>query len=62
MIKYVEPKAPGQQEPAKLVATTVRDYDLAEISKQVRTVMMGLAMIVRSPSQHYHTLTMLQLT
>merc|ERR1712072_1079244 len=45
ILKYVEPKAPGQQEPAKLATTTNRDYDLSEVSKQVRTTLMGMAMI-----------------
>ncbi|KZT65886.1 inorganic phosphate transporter [Daedalea quercina L-15889] len=46
VLKYVEPANPmaGEQE-GKLVTTTVRDYDLAETSKLIRSVFMGLAMM-----------------
>ncbi|KAH9846278.1 inorganic phosphate transporter [Lenzites betulinus] len=43
VLKYVEPGAMGQEK--KLVATTVREYDLGEISKLVRAVYMGVAMM-----------------
>ncbi|KAJ7695033.1 inorganic phosphate transporter [Mycena rosella] len=33
------------QEPGKLVTTTVRDYDLSETSKLLRSVYMGIAMM-----------------
>ncbi|OCH86162.1 inorganic phosphate transporter [Obba rivulosa] len=45
VLKYVEPATPMSQEEGKLVTTTVRDYDLAETSKVVRSVYMGLAMM-----------------
>ena len=32
------------QDPAKLTTTTVRDYDLAETSKAIRGVLIGIAM------------------
>ena len=35
---------PQSQDPAKLVTTTVRDYDLAETSKAIRSVLLGIAM------------------
>lgn len=35
---------PGQAEP-QLVNTTNRDYDLAEMSKQLRQVLLGIAMM-----------------
>ena len=44
-LKYVEPKSAGSQEPGALVTTTNRDYDLAEISKQMRSTLMGVGMI-----------------
>lgn len=33
------------QEPGELVTTTHRDYDLAEISKSVRGVLMGMGIV-----------------
>ncbi|THH03208.1 hypothetical protein EW145_g6440 [Phellinidium pouzarii] len=46
VLKYVEPASPMSQEPSgNLVTTTVRDYDLGEVSKLVRSVYMGLAMM-----------------
>lgn len=33
------------QEPGELVTTTNRDYDLAEISKSMRGIFMGAAMV-----------------
>jgi len=45
VLKYVEPKGPMSTEPGSLVATTFRDYDLAETSKLVRGVYMGVAMM-----------------
>ncbi|KAK1225552.1 phosphate transporter (Pho88) [Marasmius sp. AFHP31] len=46
VLKYVEPASPlsGSEQP-KLVTTTVRDYDLAEVSKLLRSVYMGVAMM-----------------
>ncbi|EKM77875.1 hypothetical protein AGABI1DRAFT_86121 [Agaricus bisporus var. burnettii JB137-S8] len=45
VLKYVEAAAPMSQEPGKLVTTTVRDYDLAEVSKLLRSAYMGIAMM-----------------
>ncbi|KAJ7623513.1 inorganic phosphate transporter [Roridomyces roridus] len=41
----VEPPNPMTQEEGKLVTTTVRDYDLGEVSKLLRSVYMGVAMM-----------------
>ncbi|KAI5476693.1 inorganic phosphate transporter [Pseudohyphozyma bogoriensis] len=41
VLKYVEPKAPMSQEPAQAVTTTNRDYDLGEVQKAIRGVLMG---------------------
>ncbi|KAH9925494.1 inorganic phosphate transporter [Fomitopsis serialis] len=46
VLKYVEPASPmsgGEQ--GNLVTTTIRDYDLAETSKLIRSVFMGVAMM-----------------
>ncbi|KIY45536.1 inorganic phosphate transport PHO88 [Fistulina hepatica ATCC 64428] len=45
VLKYVEPATPMSGEQGKLVTTTVRDYDLAEVSKLLRGVYMGIAFI-----------------
>jgi len=45
VLKYVEPGSPMSQEEGNLVTTTVRDYDLGETSKLVRSVYMGIAMM-----------------
>lgn len=45
VIKYVNAKNPMSQEPGELVTTTNRDYDLAEISKSTRGILMGCAMV-----------------
>ncbi|KAL0945258.1 hypothetical protein HGRIS_000768 [Hohenbuehelia grisea] len=45
VLKYVEASSPMSQEPGALVTTTVRDYDLAETSKLLRSVYMGIAMM-----------------
>ncbi|KAI0761574.1 inorganic phosphate transporter [Trametes elegans] len=44
VLKYVEPN-PMNKDESKLVTTTVRDYDLGEVSKLMRAVYMGLAMM-----------------
>ncbi|TRM70289.1 inorganic phosphate transporter Pho88 [Schizophyllum amplum] len=46
VLKYVEPPNPmsGQSE-GELVTTTVRDYDLAEVSKSLKGVYMGIGII-----------------
>ncbi|KAI0636343.1 inorganic phosphate transporter [Trametes polyzona] len=44
VLKYVEPN-PMNKDESKLVTTTVRDYDLGEVSKLVRAVYMGCAMM-----------------
>ncbi|KAH8118153.1 inorganic phosphate transporter [Phellopilus nigrolimitatus] len=47
VLKYVEPAGPmSQGDSGALVTTTVKDYDLGEVSKLVRGVYMGLAMMV----------------
>ncbi|KAJ3517233.1 hypothetical protein NLJ89_g639 [Agrocybe chaxingu] len=46
VLKYVEPPAPMTQEPGKLVTTTVRDYDLSETSKLLRSAYTGIAMML----------------
>ncbi|KAF7309565.1 Inorganic phosphate transport PHO88 [Mycena indigotica] len=45
VLKYVEAPNPMSQEPGQLVNTTVRDYDLLETSKLLRSVYMGMAMM-----------------
>jgi len=45
ILKYVEPSSPLSGDGGGLVTTTVRDYDLAETSKLVRGVYMGVAMM-----------------
>ncbi|KAF9049113.1 inorganic phosphate transporter [Panaeolus papilionaceus] len=45
VLKYVEPASPMSQEEPKLVTTTVRDYDLTETSKALRSVYMGVLMM-----------------
>jgi len=45
VLKYVEPQGPMSQEPSQLITTTVRDYDLSETSKMLRSVYMGIAMM-----------------
>ncbi|CAO1624060.1 unnamed protein product [Sympodiomycopsis kandeliae] len=45
VLKYVSPKQPMSQEPGELVTTTHRDYDLQEVSKAMRGVYMGMAMV-----------------
>ncbi|PWN30664.1 putative PHO88-involved in phosphate transport [Jaminaea rosea] len=45
VLKYVTPKSPMSQEPGELVTTTHRDYDLAEVSKAMRGIYMGMAMV-----------------
>jgi len=45
VMKYVEPKNPMSSDSGQLVTTTVRDYDLAEVSKAVRGIYMGVAMM-----------------
>ncbi|KAF4609787.1 hypothetical protein D9613_012072 [Agrocybe pediades] len=46
VLKYVEPASPmsGEQQ-GTLVTTTVRDYDLSETSKLLRSAYMGIAMM-----------------
>ncbi|KAF8340374.1 uncharacterized protein EI90DRAFT_3143840 [Cantharellus anzutake] len=45
VLKYVEPSPQFSQEPPKVVQTTVKDYDLTEVSKALRGVYMGIAML-----------------
>ncbi|KAJ7230697.1 inorganic phosphate transporter [Mycena pura] len=45
VLKYVDAPSPMSQEPGQLVTTTVRDYDLTETSKLLRSVYMGIAMM-----------------
>ncbi|KAK9895279.1 inorganic phosphate transporter [Cystobasidium minutum MCA 4210] len=46
ILKYVEPKPFSGQtgEPPAVVTTTVRNYDLTEVSKAIRGTFMGIAM------------------
>lgn len=44
-LKYVEPAQPLSGEPDKVVTTTVRDYDLAEVSKLIRATYMAVLMM-----------------
>jgi len=46
VLKYVEPESPMNPSSGGLVTTTVRDYDLGEISKAIRGVFTSLAMMV----------------
>ncbi|KAF7317891.1 Inorganic phosphate transporter [Mycena kentingensis (nom. inval.)] len=45
VLKYVDAANPMTQEPGQLVNTTVRDYDLGEVSKLLRAVYTGVAMM-----------------
>ncbi|KIM35970.1 hypothetical protein M413DRAFT_449437 [Hebeloma cylindrosporum] len=46
VLKYVEPGSPMSGDPkGELVTTTVRDYDLSETSKLLRSAYMGIAMM-----------------
>ncbi|KAF8623291.1 hypothetical protein AX17_007463 [Amanita inopinata Kibby_2008] len=45
VLKYVDQPSPMSQEPGQLVTTTVRDYDLAEVSKLLRGSYIGLAIM-----------------
>jgi len=45
VLKYVEPAGAMSTEDPKLVTTTVRDYDLTETSKGLRSVYTGVAMM-----------------
>jgi hypothetical protein len=45
VIKYVEPPNALSGEPGELVTVTVRDYDLTETSKLLRTVYLGISMM-----------------
>ncbi|GJN94037.1 hypothetical protein Rhopal_007100-T1 [Rhodotorula paludigena] len=42
VLKYTEPAKPMSGEGPSQVTTTVRDYDLAETSKAIRSVLMGV--------------------
>jgi len=45
VLKYVEPKNPLSPDSGGLVVTTVKDYDLGEVSKGMRGVYTGVAMM-----------------
>ncbi|KAL9932227.1 hypothetical protein V8E36_008999 [Tilletia maclaganii] len=45
VLKYVEPKNPMSQEPGELITTTHRDYDLADVRKAMRGIVMGMLMV-----------------
>ncbi|KAJ7089708.1 inorganic phosphate transporter [Mycena belliarum] len=45
VLKYVDAANPMTSEPGQLVTTTVRDYDLSETSKLLRSVYMGILMM-----------------
>ncbi|KAK3988976.1 phosphate transport-domain-containing protein [Cladorrhinum sp. PSN332] len=44
-LKYVEPAPMGSTEEPKLVTTTVKDYDLAQLKQLMRSQMMGIFMM-----------------
>ncbi|THH31197.1 hypothetical protein EUX98_g2967 [Antrodiella citrinella] len=45
VLKYVEPASPMSSDQGQLITITVKDYDLQETSKAVRSVYMGIAMM-----------------
>jgi len=45
VLKYVEPQSPMSPDSGGLVTTTVRDYDLSETSKLLRSAYFGIAMM-----------------
>ncbi|KAL4402575.1 phosphate transporter (Pho88) [Malassezia pachydermatis] len=45
VLKYVNAKNPMSQDPGELVTTTHRDYDLAEVSKSMRGILMGCCIV-----------------
>lgn len=45
VLKYAEPKGPMSHEPGELVVTTNRDYDLMEIQKSVRLVILSMVFV-----------------
>ncbi|EIW83621.1 inorganic phosphate transporter [Coniophora puteana RWD-64-598 SS2] len=45
VLKYVEPSSPMSADSGGLVTTTVRDYDLSEVSKLLRGAYFGVAMM-----------------
>ena len=46
MIKYVQPASPTNPDAQpELVQTTVRDYDLSEVSKGIKGMLPGLAIM-----------------
>ncbi|KIK02194.1 hypothetical protein K443DRAFT_677834 [Laccaria amethystina LaAM-08-1] len=45
VLKYVEAPPSMSKEPGNLVTTTVRDYDLSETSKLLRSVYLSIAMM-----------------
>lgn len=45
VLKYTEPAKPMSGEGPTQVTTTVKDYDLAEASKAIRGVLMGLLFV-----------------
>ncbi|KZW02818.1 inorganic phosphate transporter [Exidia glandulosa HHB12029] len=44
-LKFVEPAGPLTGEPDKVITTTVRDYDLDQVSKLVRSTYMAVLMM-----------------
>ncbi|KAK3944428.1 inorganic phosphate transporter Pho88 [Diplogelasinospora grovesii] len=44
-LKYVEPAPMGSTEEGKLVTTTVHAYDIGQLKNQMRSQMMGVAMM-----------------
>jgi len=45
VLKYVEPPTPMSEDPGKLVTTTIRDYDLKETSKLLRSAYLSIIMM-----------------
>jgi len=50
VLKYTEPAKPMSGEGPTQVTTTNRDYDLAETSKAIRSVLMGCLFVRRAPA------------
>lgn len=44
-LKYVEPAPPMSGEEKKLVTTTVREYDEAQLKQSYKSVLMGVGMM-----------------
>ncbi|PKI84554.1 hypothetical protein MVES_001745 [Malassezia vespertilionis] len=45
VLKFVKAKSPMSQEPGELITTTHKDYDMAEVSKSMRGILMGCGLL-----------------